>query len=280
MRTLIAIPVFNEIKYVDQVLAKVLSYHKDVLLVDDGSTDGTGEKLEHRLRHRGDIRLLRHDGNKGYGQSLIDAFEYARESRFDWVLTMDCDEQHEPEKIPAFLEQIRLNRADVISGTRYKSVRTDDDSAPQDRAAINACLTRLLNSLYPLELTDSFCGFKAHRVAAMKGLRLTETGYAFPMQLWPQVVHGGLRVAELSVRRIYNDPNRSFGARLDQPIVRLRHYLDVLAIEHQKLFGESLDLPDARDLLAGRAEMPRRSVAASGVPVYRPASVCTGCCCR
>lgn len=281
MRTLIAIPVFNEIKHVDLVLSKVLSFHKEVLLVDDGSTDGTAEKLETRLKARGDIRLLRHEGNRGYGQSLIDAFAYAEECRFDWVLTMDCDEQHEPERIPSFLSAISQNRADIISGTRYKSSRTDNDSAPQDRAAINACLTRLLGSLYPLDLTDSFCGFKAHRVSAMKRLNLTETGYAFPMQLWPQVVNAGLRVSELSVRRIYNDPNRSFGARLDQPIVRLTHYLDVLAIEHLKLFGETLDLPDARDLLSGRARMPQRSAAATGVPPYKPSpAACTGCCCR
>ena len=62
---------------------------------------------------------------------------------------------------------------------------------------------------------DSFCGFKAHRVSAMRRLRLTEPGYAFPLQLWPQVAVAKLRVTEIPVRLIYNDPNRHFGGSLD-----------------------------------------------------------------
>src|SRR2546425_2597888 len=79
VRVLIAIPVFNERKYVERVLGKVLSYHRDVLVVDDGSTDGTGDLLAARR----DIRLIRHATNSGYGQSLIDAFNYADEHGFD-----------------------------------------------------------------------------------------------------------------------------------------------------------------------------------------------------
>lgn len=277
VRTLIAIPVFNEVRHVDHVLDRVLSRHPDVLLVDDGSTDGTADKLAGRK----DVRLIRHARNAGYGRSLIDAFAYAAKERFDWVLTMDCDEQHEPEKIPAFLDMIAQDRWDLISGTRYAARNAHDDAAPHDRAAINASLTRLINAIYPLRLTDSFCGFKAHRVPAMKRVTLTETGYAFPMQLWPQVVAADLRVTELSVRRIYNDPNRSFGATLDQPLVRLTHYLDVLAIEHQKLFGEAVDWPTAQELLSGSAVMPVRRVPPAVVPPVRaakPAGPLTACC--
>jgi dolichol-phosphate mannosyltransferase len=195
---------------------------------------------------------------------------------------MDCDEQHEPEMIPAFLDLIREDRWDLISGSRYRTPREDDDQAPQDRATINAVITRLLSAIYPLELTDSFCGFKAHRVAAMGQLELTEPGYAFPLQLWPGVVKAGLRMTEMSVRRIYNDPKRTFGATLDQPLIRLRHYLDVLAIEHEKLFGERLELPDARELLSGTAQMPvrRAPVAVLATPMdTEAAGECCGCCC-
>lgn len=273
-RTLIAIPVFNELKHVDDVLARVLGFHPDVLVIDDGSSDGTGENLARRT----DVRLIRHVQNQGYGQSLIDAFAYAEQHRFDWVLTMDCDEQHEPEMIPAFLDLIREDRWDLISGSRYKTPREDDNNAPQDRAAINGCLTRLMNSVYPLGLTDSFCGFKAHRIAPMKKMALTEKGYAFPMQLWPQVVHAGLRLTEMSVRRIYVDPNRSFGGTLDQPLIRLEHYLSVWAREHEQLFGERFEVPSARELLEGKAELPPRRIppkSAAGV-----SNECVGCCCE
>src|SRR5690348_8703762 len=99
VRLLIAIPVFNERKYVEHVLAQVLRYHHEILLIDDGSTDGTAELLAGRR----DIQLIRHETNKGYGQSLIDAFAYADAQGYDWVITMDCDEQHEPARIPYFI---------------------------------------------------------------------------------------------------------------------------------------------------------------------------------
>ena len=99
LRLLIAVPVHNEMKYVDRVLDKIQQFWPDVLVVDDGSTDGTGELLA----ARSDIRLIRRGKNRGYGQSLIDAFEFADGAGYDWVITMDCDEQHEPEMIPKFI---------------------------------------------------------------------------------------------------------------------------------------------------------------------------------
>ena len=231
MRLLIAIPVFNEQKYLGRVLDKVRTFHPDVLVVDDGSTDDTPKILA----SRGDVAVVRHPANLGYGQSLIDAFAYARRQSYDWVITMDCDEQHEPEMIPQFVKHIESDRWDVISGSRYLEPRTSDDLPPEDRRSINAKLTRLLNDLFDLNITDAFCGYKAHRVSAMAWLTLTETGYAFPMQFWPQVWHHRLRLAELPVRLIYNDPTRHFGGKLDDACERLRHYLEVLDEEVQRV---------------------------------------------
>ena len=237
-RLLIAIPVFNERKYVEHVLAKVKTFHDDILLIDDGSSDGTAEYLA----SRSDIHLIRHPENRGYGQALIDAFAWADARGYDWVITMDCDEQHEPEMIPEFVRHIRLDDADIISGSRYLENRLDNDLPPTDRRAINATITSILNGLYPqLKLTDSFCGFKAHRVSAMRKLELTIPGYAFPLQLWPQVAHAGLRVTELPVRLIYNDPNRHFGGMLDDATNRLNHYLDVLCAEQRRLDASLLE---------------------------------------
>ena len=231
MRLLIAIPVHNEQKYVDRVIGKIRRFHDDLLVIDDGSTDRTADILA----RRNDVQVIRHPINCGYGQSLIDAFAYADEQGYDWVITMDCDEQHEPEKIPAFVEAIETDRWDIISGSRYLSPRDNDDLPPGDRRSINAMVTEMLNDLYDLGITDAFCGYKAHRVSAMRRLRLTEPGYAFPLQLWPQIVSAGLRLTELPVRLIYNDPTRHFGGNLDDAGNRLRHYLDVLKAEMRRL---------------------------------------------
>jgi dolichol-phosphate mannosyltransferase len=79
-----------------------------------------------------------------------------------------------------------------------------------------------------LQLTDAFCGFKAYRVPSLSRLRLTEDGYAMPLELWVQAVAAGLRIIEIPVPLIYLDESRSFGGSLDNGEIRLRHYREVL----------------------------------------------------
>lgn len=227
MRTLIAIPVFNEALTLEQVLRTVHTYHPDILVIDDGSTDATPDILD-RLRPELGFDLIRHEANAGYGRAMREAFARAHRDRYDWVITMDCDEQHEPASIPDFLAAAAKGDLDIVSGSRYMDARFAADRPPEDRRAINATLTREINQRLGLELTDAFCGFKAHRVPAMRCLHLTDDGYAFPMQLWAEVAAKGLRVGEIPVRLIYKDLNRTFGGGLDIPAARLRHYRQVL----------------------------------------------------
>ena len=239
MRLLIAIPIYNEQKYVHPVLAKIRRFHAgDILVIDDGSTDATPALLADMPG----IATIRHPTNLGYGKSLIDAFDYADREDYDWLITMDCDEQHEPEMIPRFVNEVETDRWDLISGSRYLERRLDDDVPPGDRRRINQQLTRLINERLFLGLTDSFCGYKAHRISAMRRLTLDVPGYAFPMQLWPQAAAAEFRISELAVRLIYNDPNRYFGGQLDDAENRRRHYLDVFNTEMQRAFpGQSAE---------------------------------------
>ena len=292
MKILIAVPVFNEERYVVSVMREIRKYARAagvalgaemrVLVVDDGSTDGPAALLE-EMAGRGQIKVLTHPENRGYGQSLIDAFGFAGREEFDWVITMDCDEQHEPCRIPLFVRQCVEARVagagvpDIISGTRYlrygqvefrqtqglqslglgegSAAAVDEGVPPTDRRNINRFVTDLLNSTLqlnvlppasgcpegdadraaamgaPLGLTDAFCGFKAHRVATLGRMQLTIPGYAFPMQFWVQAAALGLVIRELPVKLIYKDATRHFGGILDDPNVRLQHYLEVLTAE-------------------------------------------------
>ena len=244
MAVLIAIPVYNEIKYVAAVLAETQKYNEHVLFVDDASTDGTSDFLQQHAARLPGVHVVRHADNSGYGRSIIDAFDFAAARGFDWVITMDCDEQHEPQMIPHFKRAIETDAWDVISGTRYTAESAADDAAPGSRRLINMTITSVINDLFGWQLTDTFCGFKAHRTTAMTKLGLDEAGYAFPLQLWPRLYEAGLRVTELPVKRIYNDPNRTFGVHLDDADRRLRHYMGVLKAELLRIGHASADCVD------------------------------------
>ena len=245
MSTLVAIPIYNEAGTVRAVVERVRAHAEHVLLIDDGSTDGTPDEID-AIRGPMGRDLIRHEGNLGYGRSLRSAFRRAHDRGFDWIITMDCDEQHEPDELPAFFEAIAgadaAGAPDIISGSRYLDPALDPiGEPPGSRRAINRTITRELNQRLGLSLTDGFCGFKAHRVAALDRLALTEEGYAFPMELWVQLVATGAAIAERAIRRIYNDPNRTFGGGLDDPDHRLSHYRTVM---HNEICARAAALPD------------------------------------
>lgn len=239
MRTLVAIPVYNEEKYVRRVLERVLAITPHVLVIDDGSTDSTA-----RILPEYPVEMIRHVRNRGYGSSMRDAFRFAAHERYDWLITMDCDEQHEPGAIPCFVEAASKSEYDVISGSRYLRTSEGNDRPPADRRAINQTITAELNCrlsrLMGTLLTDAFCGFKAYRVDALRKMRPTVRGYAFPMQFWAQAAALRLRVKELPVRLIYNDLSRTFGGVLDDADSRLSHYRAVL---HRELRRRADRLP-------------------------------------
>lgn len=218
-KVLIGIPVYNEQKYVTVVLDEIRRYANDILVIDDGSTDATPMLLASQP-----VEVIRHAENRGYGRSMQDMLRWAEFDGFDWLITIDCDEQHEPAAIPQFMSAIRSGRADIISGSRYLSNTPLDDAPPEDRRTINRTITQELRDRLGLALTDSFCGFKAYRVSACSKLELDVDGYEFPMQFWVQAVANNLVIEELPVRLIYNDPKRSFGGPLDNPTSRLEHY--------------------------------------------------------
>ena len=221
---LTALPVFNESETVNEVLDQVTRHSDHVLVVDDGFSDGTAEIL----RQRTDIRLVTHPVNKGYGAALITAFEYAIEHDFEILVTIDCDGQHEPQLIEEFVEVCRETDADIVSGSRYLKTFDENSQPPAQRRWINLRVTRDLNERLGFNLTDAFCGFKAYRVNALRRIKLTETGYAMPLELWVQAACARLAVREVAVPLIYLDENRSFGGALDDGETRLNYYNDVL----------------------------------------------------
>jgi dolichol-phosphate mannosyltransferase len=221
MRLLTAIPVYNEQDHIEPILREVLRFADEVLVVDDGSTDETPERLSRFPQ----IQVIRHPRNRGYGAGLQSAFRASIDGGYDGLVTLDCDGQHEPCRIPEVAAP--LADFDIVSGSRYLRVFDPSQAPPEARRRINVEVTRWVNAALGLSLTDAFCGFKAYRTSALKTLDITDDGYAMPLQLWVQAVAAGLSIVEVPVPLIYLDENRAFGGALDNAEFRLEHYRSV-----------------------------------------------------
>jgi len=235
-RWLAALPVYNEAKSVHSVLDEVCKYATDVLVVNDGSSDDTGA----RLAERSDVCVLTHSVNQGYGAALKTAFQYAIDEGYEILITLDCDGQHQPVRIPRFVAACR--NTDIVSGSRYLKQYEGDSVPPAQRMFINKQITRQINDRFGLCLTDAFCGFKAYRTSALQRLDIQDDGYAMPLELWTQAAMLEFRILEIPVPLLYLDLNRSFGGSLDQAEVRLAYYNKVLDESTAKMIerGHSL----------------------------------------
>ena len=222
IRYLTALPVFNEARHVSAVLDEVLRYSRDVLVVDDGSTDGTSDLLATPR----DLHVVRHPRNRGYGAALQSAFNFALYDDYDVLVTIDCDGQHQPRLIPEFVAA--CDGVEIVSGSRYLEHFAGDSRPPEARRKINEQITGEINCRLGLRLTDAFCGFKAYSVPALAKLDITENGYAMPLELWVQAAHLEFKIVEKPVPLIYLEEARSFGGSLDNSQTRLRHYQDVI----------------------------------------------------
>jgi glycosyltransferase involved in cell wall biosynthesis len=222
LRLLTALPVYNEAGHVAAVLDEVRRVTPDVLVVDDGSTDGTAAVLA----GRSDVRVVRHPRNAGYGAALVTAFREALAGPWDGLVTIDCDGQHQPRLIPEFAAT--LETCDIVSGSRYLRRFPGDSHPPAARRRINAEITAEINERLGLSLTDAFCGFKAYSRRALECLHVTETGYAMPLEVWVQAAAAGLKIVEVPVPLVYLDLARSFGGALDDAATRLAYYRGVL----------------------------------------------------
>lgn len=229
---LTALPVYNEARHLEPVLARVRQFSPEILVVNDGSKDDTAELL---ARQSG-IHVVTHPVNQGYGAALRSAFQFALARDYDVLVTIDCDGQHQPELIPdmvAAMFPASGELIDIVSGSRYLKHFEGDSRPPEARRRINQIVTQMVNDRLGLSLTDAFCGFKAYRVPALRQLEITDLGYAMPLQVWVQAVAHGWKIVEFPVPLIYLDESRSFGGSLDDADLRLAHYRAVF--EHEML---------------------------------------------
>lgn len=178
----ILMPVFNEKDRVQQALEELLrsaipcSY--EIIVVDDGSTDGTTEILQNIVRSPSTIHLLTHPTNQGKGAALRDAITKARGK---FCLIQDADLEYNPSDIPLLLEPLLQDGADIVYGSRFWGWKKRRVLFFW-HAVGNRVLTFFVNMLADLNLTDVETGYKAFRTSLLRGLNLRSNRFEFEVE--------------------------------------------------------------------------------------------------
>jgi glycosyltransferase involved in cell wall biosynthesis len=191
----VVVPCFNEVASITTVLERVLAAPatREVIVVDDGSTDGTREVLAGLSDPR--VRVLLQPTNQGKGAALRRGFA---EASADYVIVQDADLEYDPAEFPLLLEPLVDGRADVVYGSRFAS------GGPHRvlyywHSVGNHLLTTLSNMLTNLNLTDMETCYKAFRREVIQGLDLREDRFGFEPEVTARIARGGYRVYEVGI---------------------------------------------------------------------------------
>lgn len=198
MTTLVVIPCKNLESEVGEVVRGVLGLNLslDVVVINDGSTDGTSAAAEAAGAH-----VLEHEVNLGKGAALKTGFEYAIAKGYDAVVTMDGDGQHDPSAIPDFLDALDKCDADIIVGTRMHAV----GEMPKLRIWTNRTTSRIVSLITRQSIPDSQSGYRLIKVRVLRDIvkSFVTTRYDTESELLIRAARRGYRTAAVAITSIY-----------------------------------------------------------------------------
>jgi len=204
----VVIPVFNEVKTLAEVLRRVVrvDFPKELVIVDDGSTDGSRELLQ-ELAEKGlgaldgaeqknvqGLKVLLQERNQGKGAALRRAFA---EATGEIIIVQDADLEYDPQDIPRVIQPIVDGVADVVFGSRFTG--TPRRVLYYWHTVLNNLLTTLSNMTSGLNLTDMETCYKAFRADVLRSIRIEEERFGFEPEITAKVARGGYRIYEVPI---------------------------------------------------------------------------------
>ena len=236
MEKLIVVPTYNERENIQPLLDQLLSlpFGLDVLVVDDGSPDGTGDLVAARAALDPRVHLLRRAGKMGLGSAYVAGFRYALEQGAEYVFEMDADFSHDPQAIGEFLEAAK--DADLVLGSRYLHGVTVVHW-PLRRLVLSMGANLYTRVITGLPVRDATGGFKCFRRRALTALdlgRVNSDGYAFQIEMTYKVWRLGLRIKEIPITFV---DRRAGVSKMDRRIVWEAAWL-VWRLRFMRLMGQ------------------------------------------
>jgi glycosyltransferase involved in cell wall biosynthesis len=197
MKLSVIIPVYNEAATIAELISRVhaVDVPKQIIVVDDGSTDGTREVLEGLKGRYENMRVLRQPRNCGKGAALRLGFQHATG---DFVLVQDADLEYDPAEYPVLLKPLIEGKADVVYGSRFLTTK-------QHRVLFfwhsvgNRLLTLISNMLTNLNLTDMETGFKVFRREVIQSIKLDQNRFGFEPEVTVKIARMRLRIYEVGI---------------------------------------------------------------------------------
>jgi len=207
MKTSILIPVYNEVATIDEILRRVreVEIDKQIIVVDDGSNDGTVEKLVAQKKAFDDFEIVFHAKNQGKGAALRTAFAQVSG---DVIAIQDADLEYQPEDYRALLNVLKKGEADVVYGSRF----IEKPKGFSWHYLGNSILTSLGNFFTKLKLTDMETCYKLFRSDLLRKIDIKSNGFDFDPEFTMKAARLGLRFAEVAVS--YNSRTYAEGKKI------------------------------------------------------------------
>ena len=201
-RALVIVPTYNERQNVEKLIESVLGQDRrlNVLVVDDGSPDGTGELVDRIAAGNGRVHALHRPRKMGLGTAYIAGFKWALERGFDLVFEMDADFSHDPNHLPQFLEA--AGEADLVLGSRYRHGKVTVVNWPIARLILSYSANIYARAVTGMPLYDATGGFKCFRRAVLEAIDLNDVrsnGYAFQIEMSFRAWRRGFRIVEIPI---------------------------------------------------------------------------------
>ena len=219
-RALVVIPTYNEAPNLPNIVPQVLAQDPrlEVLVVDDGSPDGTGQIADRLAQESPRVHAVHRAGKLGLGTAYIAGFRWALERGYDYVFEMDADFSHDPTHLPAFLKAVAS--ADLVLGSRYLGGKVTVVNWPMGRLMLSYfanVYARWVTGLRIWDLTGGFKCFRSRVLQAIDLSRVRSNGYAFQIEMSVRAWRKGFKLAEVPIVFVDRTEGQS---KMNRKIVR------------------------------------------------------------